>query len=257
MKKLFEQYKNEFLVYEGLIMTHPLSSVTTILGKKYKIEVYEEKNYFNLTFLFDNDLNNALLKLKEILKLTNNLGWFPATMDAYDIQGNYKHLKWDTNKDQYYQKPWKPDKEDLQNFKYLITHNYLNIIFVFESIRDIKDTYGKYLYHATEVKNLDSILKNGLIPKSQSKKAYHPDRIYLSKTPEDLFRYLVDVHENSKSRAKKVKDIIKRFAILQIDTTKIKFYLEIFKDVNFVNKGWYTLNTIPPYSLKIYDTVNF
>ena len=29
MKKLFEQYKNEFLVYEGLICTHPLSSIET------------------------------------------------------------------------------------------------------------------------------------------------------------------------------------------------------------------------------------
>jgi hypothetical protein len=257
MKKLFEQYKNEFLIYEGLITTHPLSSVETILRHKYSINIYKEKNYFNLKFLFDIDLGKALIKLKEILQLTNNLGWFPATMDAYDIKGNYKHLNWDTDREQYYKKAWEPEKEDFKNFKYLITHKYTNIVFVFEAIRDIKDTYGKYLYHATEVKNLDNILKEGLIPKTRSKKSYHPDRIYLSKIPEDLYKYMVDVHKDSKLRAKKVKDITKRFVILQIDTTKIKFYLEIFKDVNFVNKGWYTLNNIPPYSLKIYDTVSF
>lgn len=37
----------------------------------------------------------------------------------------------------------------------------------------------KYLYHITDKKYLDKILKIGLVPKSKPKLTFHPDRIYL------------------------------------------------------------------------------
>ena len=42
------------------------------------------------------------------------------------------------------------------------------------------DKLPDILYHVSDKKYLDKILKMGLIPKSKNKKAYHPDRIYLT-----------------------------------------------------------------------------
>ena len=42
------------------------------------------------------------------------------------------------------------------------------------------------LYQITPTVNVDKILKIGLVPKSRSKASYHPDRVFLSKSLEDI-----------------------------------------------------------------------
>jgi hypothetical protein len=44
-------------------------------------------------------------------------------------------------------------------------------------IKDIE--VPDFLYHITALRNKDKILRNGLIPRSNSKKSFHQDRIYL------------------------------------------------------------------------------
>ena len=42
------------------------------------------------------------------------------------------------------------------------------------------DKLPEILYHISDTKYLDKILKVGLVPKSNNKKSYHPDRIFLA-----------------------------------------------------------------------------
>lgn len=39
---------------------------------------------------------------------------------------------------------------------------------------------GKYLYHTTDRKNLEKIMRIGLVPKSKNTRSFYPERIYLS-----------------------------------------------------------------------------
>lgn len=214
LNHMFEDfYKESAIMYEGLIFTHPLFKSFNIIKREgYKIKVSKDSNTFNVKFLGDKKLWN------DLLKLTNNLGWFPS----YIWYGNkkYKYLK-------------------------RLVDNLLikNIFFVirFEAKYDIEiDEIPKKLYHITPKVYLDKILKIGLTPKSKQKLSYHPDRIYLSESIKEIIKL---------SKKLKIMSGHKEYILLEIDQD-LSEHLKLFKDPNF-NYGFYTLNNISPASIKV------
>jgi len=228
----YKYYKSEFKLYEGLITSYPLYEVIRILTQKnYNVKGNYKDNTFYLKFKFNNDSNVAFQEFKEIMKITNTCGYFCSNMKGENINNEFKIFKY---------------SED--NFKTLIYDNYNLINFSFEAKYDIFiERIPEVLYHLTPTQNVEKILKNGLVPKSRSKKSYHPDRIYLVKNVEDLTPLFMDFYEKTR---------INKWTILKINTEIISDYLQIYKDPNFKEKGYYTLNTIHPIAIKIYDEFN-
>jgi hypothetical protein len=247
-EELFEFYKPEFEIYEGLITSYPLYSVERILKDKYEIKCDYNKNAFSLRFLFSENKSKAKQEINNILQITNNLGWFPSFISSYSDDQHFKKDKWDSK---------------FAAFDNFISERFLNILFSFEAKYDIVvDKYPRVLYHVCPANSINKILKNGLSPKSRSKKAFHPERVYLFFHIQDAyeFAYKLSVFEN-------INDI----GILKVDTATIEYYLRLFrrpneakkpklklyKDPNYSNKALYTLNHITPYCLSLQEVINF
>jgi hypothetical protein len=91
----------------------------------------------------------------------------------------------------------------------------------------------------------DKILLKGLSPRSLSKKAYHPGRIYLG--------YSLLLTKNLAYQFEHKGDYI----LFEIDTdkigvnnTKLKDYIQLYDDPDFTGNGCYTNENIPPNCIK-------
>lgn len=102
---------------------------------------------------------------------------------------------------------------------YLIeNYNTLNkVIIIYEPKFDIVVNMPKKII-SFEYSGTNNILKNGLFPKSKNKKSIHLDRIYLCS---------------------------------ETDTKELD--ISIYKDPNYINRGYYITDNIKPVNIKIYD----
>lgn len=104
----------------------------------------------------------------------------------------------------------------------------------------------KYLYHITKSKRVDKILKFGLQPKTHSKKAYHPERVYVlsDKVP----------YEEIKKYKKKLEgDILLKIDLSKTENDKLKLYVD--PDSGYVD-GFYCENFIPPSCISVVGKVS-
>lgn len=102
--------------------------------------------------------------------------------------------------------------------------------------RTIDTSKIKHLYHLTEKIYLPNIYEKGLIPKSKKKKAYHPERIYITTNIDDL-GYLIEDF----TRGRNIND----FVILEIDYEKAGRPI-LYNDPNFMRLGYYIIDNITP-----------
>lgn len=217
LKILLDTYKKEYEINlkEGLIKSTELGKTVSIL----------KRNFPSNSFSYDKGTNTFNIKLSEvdqwgdIIKIANNLGWFPSWVSSPQYTGQYN--------------PKLP--------------LYINNKIRFGAKYDQKiEKIPSILYHITPAENSDKIIKQGLAPKSRSKASYHPDRVYLF-TNLNLAEDLAEMFYQ-----KTGEDI---WDLLQINTPQIPGdYLQLYKDPNFVD-GYYTLNNIPPISIKRIKTI--
>ena len=233
--ELYEFYKPEFEIYEGLIKSQPLYLANIILKKHYNIKLNYKDNTFTIRYIFNEDYSIAKKELEKLIQVTNNLGWFPSIFSSYDVHRNYKKREWDSK-----------NEDIIEDF---IAQGFNNILFSFEAKFDIlQERYPRFLYHVCETQFTDKILKYGLSPRYRTQRSYHPERVYLSKT-------LNDARDYAYKRFK--EDKIEFQDILIIDTITIKIYLKLYRDPNYIEKGVYTLNHITPYCIRYFDSINF
>ena len=234
INRAYENHKPEFKIYEGLITSHPLYRVMMILSKKLDVKPNYKSNTFILQYQFNKMYEDAKLEINKILQLTNNLGWFPSYMSSYDAYGGkFEKLSWD---------------ETFTNFKKFILNDFTNIMFSFEAKYDIPFTaYPDIMYHVCRSKDVDKILAIGLVPRSRSKKAFHPERVYLCKYLNNAINIL-----NSFSVSEKDK-----YEILEICTIPMYEYLKLYQDPNFMDQGYYTLNNIPRWCISRLTNLNY
>lgn len=125
--------------------------------------------------------------------------------------------------------------------------NYSDVEIYFKRT-NVKVEQTRYVYHSAYVENRDSILKNGLIPKSSDESKEWFYAIHLS-YPRAIFATMVDL-ESGIINPWKNDDTID---IWEIDTNKLNN--EWFVDLNYVdekyNKHIMTYKPIPPKYLKI------
>ena len=128
--------------------------------------------------------------------------------------------------------------------------NYSSICLLFESKYDTKVVdMPDYIYHVTNKQNLKKIDLQGLVPRSKSKLAFHPHRIYFSLTIDDA----KDLIPRFSELEKKDKD---DYCILKLSTEdlKVKFYEDPnYKEPTGQLKGVYTHENIKTKNLEIVD----
>jgi hypothetical protein len=131
------------------------------------------------------------------------------------------------------------DKKEIENYLLNNKKIYIGI----EPIFDEKINFeGEYLYHTTDKKNLEKILKLGLIPKSKNTRSFYPERIYLSPNIEYM-KYIKDELRTDKPG---------EYVFLRIDNFK---GLSLYNDLRFKG-GFYTYDNIPPKYINIMSEKN-
>lgn len=171
-----------------------------------------EFNYGDVSIF--TDFNNKELSLG-LISLINSMGYF---ISVVNLKSGEKLT----------------DKNDIQ--KTLISSDRISIMI--EPNYDDKVKFeGEYLYHTTDSKNLDKIMKYGLIPKTKNTRSFYPERIYLSPNEEWM----------SSIRQELVGDKGGEYVNLRIENFK---GLSLYKDLRFKG-GFFTYDNIPPKYIKI------
>ena len=220
---LLKTYKEEYELNlkEGLIKTIPIGEAIYILKKQFYNWIFQyEKG--------DKDFTIEILRIKDgiqpeyfekLLPLLNNLGYFISYMEIYsdDIAIEDKYNE-------------KTVKNAFQNPK--IHSIYLEC----EAKFDQKvNKIPSFLYHVAPLRSWDKIQKIGLIPKSRSKKAYHPERVYLGKDEKNTSNLAPKFYQS---------EGIKDWVLLKINTNMVPGdYLRLYYDPNFKYR-YYTLNNL-------------
>jgi hypothetical protein len=99
------------------------------------------------------------------------------------------------------------------------------------------DFDGEYLYHTTDKKNLDKILRLGLVPKSKNTRSFYPERIYLSPNREWMDSIRGQLNLDKKGD----------YVDLEIQNFN---GLSLYRDVRFKG-GFYTYDNIHPKYIKV------
>ena len=184
---------------------------------------------------------NDLIELQVMFDYLNSLfidrnGWFPSKMKLFNNKSN-NTLKYDEN----------------YLFNNQKTLNKITITYEpkFDKIVDIPNK----LYHLSIQEYTDKILKNGLIPKSKNKKTIHLDRIYLCSNPEDCYHLIPNMKYDyvKRKNINKLNKINTDWIIYEIDTKNIE---KLYKDPNYIDKGYYIVDNINPKDIIIYDELH-
>lgn len=211
---------------EGLIKTQDILKTKDIINKSFK-------NVKVITDLDDNivaiEFSPFLFKPDEIerlFKLVNNLGWFPAIYHTNLTRGMVKYI------------------DDASFLSAIKKADRVGV--KLEPKFDPEYNKQTIYYHVTKQSYIPKIEKVGLIPKTQSKISYHPERIYLATS----LNYALDILEQLYA----FNDSIPLWVIYQVNTEKIPNF-KTMKDPNFIG-GVYTTQNIPPSALKIIKKFN-
>jgi hypothetical protein len=198
---------------EGLISTVPTKKTIKILGRKfpdYHISLVEGN------IEISSGRKNYIDDIKDIDNICKQLGWFISHGNIPSESVYYKY-----------------------NDPEFFDQKYEEIII--KPIFDPKDIPAKpnTLYHVVSKKNVDKIMKIGLIPKREDKLDYHPNKIYL-----------IDELELAWGLKKEFERIDKiEYEILKISMKDLD--IKLYADVDYPQHGFYTLENIPPKFISI------
>ena len=260
----YEDKENSFLTFEEFV--NKSNIILTENNIEYAWDEYEEEKYFKFENSYKKNINYSTYlsyqkyiynyifeNIKEFyndLKTNNYEGIH--TLNYYNNEYTLKILidkNFDYLNDSKFNKLLKKYNVFISNIR---NGDHRNYIYVEENdmaeISDIiyNDNNG-ILYHITTKENADKILKYGLEPRSESKKTWHPERIYfvnsMSKNNNDIHimkNMLLNYWDNNK------------VSILKIDLNKLKDKkIKFFKDPTTLDiDAYFTQEPIPPYCIK-------
>lgn len=206
------------LFKEGLIKTYPFDFAVQRLGKYGSVKLISNKIYLGLKKEYFN-------KIDGLVKYLNTLGYFAATFKVLEKNqevspDNYKNFN------------------DIKDASSVIDNAQQVWIEIEAKYDDSTEDAPSFFYHLTSKSALDKIKKQGLVPRSKSKKSHHPDRIYIVDDLRSLSQLLIQFSE---IEGKDLSD----YVVLKIDynlTSKPKIY----NDPNFLSLGYYVVDNIPP-----------
>lgn len=211
-------FYDEFL-YEGLIKTQDINQTISIIKREFCENITDIRtvgkynSVIDITFKDKTNVNNILVRM-------NNLGWTPSGKD-------YKKLIQQSN------------------------NNDFTLEFEAKFDREIQDKEKEQIfYHVTPTVNyINKINKIGLCPKTQNKKAEHPERVYLF--PANEYNNSVKTFASNilNNAFRKNIEYQKEVSILEIKLDIETFLkLKLFKDS--YSSGYWTYQNIPPKNIR-------
>lgn len=224
-------YKNYIQhIKEGLITTHniqihymSLDIELNSIGIKHELNIISKFKY-DLTILNPKEL--TLEKLEYCIKINQNLlGYFPSYIQLYNDFGK-NSFKFDEK--------WLDTKWN----KIIIRFEAKYEDGLYKNDLEVPE----FAYHLSQMKNLDKIIKNGLIPKSNNRKTSHPERIYFFYDIEKLNDILKSLKFNDELEGKKCI-----YCLFKVKFTDKNI---IHTDPNY-QFGFYTNDNISPKNVEV------
>lgn len=173
---------------------------------------------------FINILNLEDSSLQRLFNSFKQMGYFISeiiTINKGESDSEYKSFKYSEEA----LKNILSNKNDLSLLSIQVNGYYINK----------KEDVPKLLYHITKKSLVEKINKQGLIPKSKSKKVYHPERVY----------FAIDFYSATALKKDFEKYYNDGMVLLTISTEKLKG-VDFYEDPDFSKFGVYTLDNIPP-----------
>jgi hypothetical protein len=231
---------NEYLdkINEGLLKSYDIDFVIdkslqrlSVLNIKFDI-IKLPNNTIKLTlYNFDKVLIDDLFGLLN-KNFTNLFGWYPSYLYLENLSGLRNRMNYD---EKYLKKMYK----------------YLNeVSIVYESKFDVVVNIPNKLYHLSIQEYEKKILTSGIVPKTRSKISSHGNRIYVCSNVDDC----EDLIEQMRFYFFDKKKVNTKWIIYEINTENLE--LKLFKDSNYIDKGFYLLGNIPPNNINIIKKEN-
>ena len=227
----FCKWKNKEIVFEGLIKTYPSKSVLNMIRKIAKganigagvpsNKLGQEQIYITFNTGFEG--NGELFS--EIVHYMDTYGWYFAKVMGTDI-----------------------NKLDAKAFFKMVSIPSFTLIFEpkFDLLVD-ENTLPHYFYHITPSKNINKILKKGLIPKNHCKVNYHPERVYFFPNYPKNWKDIADGFRRDEGTTES-------YCLLSIDAEQLNKKNSIYVDQNSNNRlAFYTEEPIPPFVIEVID----
>ncbi len=226
----FEEYLEK--INEGLIKSYDIDFTIdkmkqhlNVLNVPFEVDKNPNKTIKLTLFKFNKILIDELFNLLNTT-MTNLLGWFPSYMFLKTTSGMSNQMNYD---EEYLKK----------------SYEYLDkVSLIYESKFDEVVELPEKLYHISIQEYENSILSIGICPKSKNKLSSHGDRIYVCEKLEDCIELIPKMKFYFWSKQK----INTKWVIYEIKTTGLN--LKLYKDPNYMDKGFYLLGNIPPNNIK-------
>ena len=182
----------------------------------------------------------AIKNIDKILYTFDKIGWFPA-------RGDYEYGKWTAPKSEKGGgvSAKKGTMTDMSNLNFPKDTHYIQFVLdpIYDDAITIKD---RVFYHVTNKETADKILKEGILPKSHSKRTFYPQRIYLSRTLIGAKGILPQLkYENERNKIGKPGE---EYVILKV---RIPENIDIYKDTRYKQEGVYILNAVGPDNIEL------
>lgn len=210
-------------VYEGLIYTYPLESTLGILKRSEDVEqreifVVKDRNSFKIEIT-----GRSKDSIDKLNKKAEVCGWVPSDYFA----GPMRFLP--------------------NNLNGALQQRGVPIWVTYEAKYDMEvGDFPHELYHSTPLKNLANIQKVGLSPRGDQ------PRIYLALKPEDAEAVSRAKYKNLSNKDKANESIYVTLKIVISDDNIFR----LFKDPQYLNKGYYTLNNIRHNSISVFRKID-
>ncbi len=238
-RKVLPALEYKYFIKEGLIKSYPAETVKRLINSlphfesvippafsKYYIG-YSNSLYVNIELIPDVDIINDILT--SFIRILVSCGYYISVFDDGSKLNNSKMIN---------------DDNDYildiltQQINDRIQKGKKKLQLAIEPKYDCEITIEQlpqYIYHATGSKYLEKIKKIGLSPKSQSKKSYHPERVYFGLT---------------KDYTKNLGRMLESEIILEINTSgmtepRYRFFIDPNSE-----EGIYTYSNIEPAKIK-------
>ena len=230
------------LIVDGLIHTYPIKTTVKLIkrdlnGIKANIDIEEETGTI---FLKGHSDSFNIDNINQLIRVINLCVYFPSVFELYDKDDNLlKSFNYKLTSNE------KENEIFLSSLDFEIKKSYFTQIIIESKFNKSVEKIPNKLYHVAPYVFRNKILLKGLSPKTLSKKAYHPGRIYLG------FDILI------------TKNLAYQFGhkgeyiLFEIDTDKVgvnnlklKDYIQLYDDPDFPKNGCYTNENIPPGCIK-------
>ena len=201
--------------------------------KERILSEFDFKSYDSI--VINTDVNSKEMSL-ELMALIDSMGYHIVNVGTWGTHLQNSPQEYDPNSTQ-------------------LRRNRISLLVIQPNYGEKVEFHGEYLYHTTDSKYLDKILKHGLTPKSKNTRFFYPGRIFLSpsKKLHDVLKPEL-IRQKCNFNYEKEKLAWKSSVDFRIKNFKgLTLYRDMMVpvDSDYPEGGVFTYNNIPPEYIEV------